>query len=538
MSDALRNLSVKSTSQMERTPGVNEIKNNAGGFVFEVNDKTRLERFLILGTDGGTYYVGERDLTNQNFDFLRKLIDKDVRLVIDTAVAVSESGRAPKNSPALFVVAAALTFCKPEEKAYVRAAVNRVARTATHLFEFAQYIENLGGWGRAKRQAVAEWYETKDADKLAYQAVKYRQRNGWTHRDLLRLSHAKPNDRVARFMLGKPQDTVLDPISTATDILYGFDLMQRSKNVDEVLQALNKNPNLPWETIPTQFLKDARIWKHLFYNGQLKGQALLRNVVRLAKLEAFNDLKFAVDYAERLADAEQIKRGRVHPIAYLNALVTYNEGQTRTTDGWGYVYRQRTPRSWEISSQIKDALDAGFYAAFGAIEPAGKRYLIGQDISGSMASMANGIDLTCSQAGAAFSMAVARTEKYHMIRGFNTQFTDLGISANTSLAEAMNAVKSRTFGGTDCALPMVWAQKNKVEIDTFVVVTDNETWAGGIKPFQALRNYRQAMGIPAKLVVVGMTATECSIADPSDAGMLDVVGFDASAPNVITDFSR
>ncbi len=33
-----------------------------------------------------------------------------------------------------------------------------------------------------------------------------------------------------------------------------------------------------------------------------------------------------------------------------------------------------------------------------------------------------------------------------------------------------------------------------------------------------------------------MTATECSIADPEDAGMLDVVGFDTAAPNVIHDF--
>jgi 60 kDa SS-A/Ro ribonucleoprotein len=40
------------------------------------------------------------------------------------------------------------------------------------------------------------------------------------------------------------------------------------------------------------------------------------------------------------------------------------------------------------------------------------------------------------------------------------------------------------------------------------------------------------------LVVVGLTATNFSIADPNDSGMLDVVGFDASAPNVIADFAR
>ena len=69
------------------------------------------------------------------------------------------------------------------------------------------------------------------------------------------------------------------------------------------------------------------------------------------------------------------------------------------------------------------------------------------------------------------------------------------------------------------------------------VYTDSETWAGKIHPKQALDQYRQKMGIPAKVVVVGMTATEFSIADPNDAGMMDVVGFDTAAPNLIRDFA-
>jgi 60 kDa SS-A/Ro ribonucleoprotein len=94
------------------------------------------------------------------------------------------------------------------------------------------------------------------------------------------------------------------------------------------------------------------------------------------------------------------------------------------------------------------------------------------------------------------------------------------------------------MGGTDCALPMIWAQKNRVDVDTFCIYTDNETWAGDVHPAQALRSYRDARGIPAKLVVVGMTSTGFSIADPNDAGMIDVVGFDTSTPPVIADFAR
>jgi 60 kDa SS-A/Ro ribonucleoprotein len=85
---------------------------------------------------------------------------------------------------------------------------------------------------------------------------------------------------------------------------------------------------------------------------------------------------------------------------------------------------------------------------------------------------------------------------------------------------------------------MTWALENKIQVDTFVVLTDNETWAGNIQPVQALEKYRQATGIGAKLIVVGMTSSGFTIADPNDAGMLDVVGFDGATPALMAKFAK
>ena len=52
----------------------------------------------------------------------------------------------------------------------------------------------------------------------------------------------------------------------------------------------------------------------------------------------------------------------------------------------------------------------------------------------------------------------------------------------------------------------------------------------------APQRHRDETGIAAKPVVVGMVANQFSIADPNDAGALDVVGFNAAAPAVIADF--
>lgn len=525
------------TPQRVRTPGrTDEVKNNAGGYVFKVTDKDRLERFLILGTDGGTFYTSEQKLTRDNAKFVEKLIASDERLVIDTLVDIAANNRAAKNGPSIFTLA--LVLANGNDKTYLRATdvVNKVVRTSTHLFEFANYIDSLGGWGRAKRSAVADWYTGKTADQLAYQAVKYRQREGWTHRDLFRKVHPKGVDtRVGNFILGKgaPRN------ENHNDILDGFTMMQNAGSVAEVLGVLNATKGLPWETIPTQFLKNEQVWKTLFYNGALGQTALLRNVTRLAKMDAFKDLVFAADYATALADAEKILKGRVHPVAYANALGIYRDGQFGGRGGGYSYYGSGRTKDWTTNAKVLDGIEAGFYESFAAVEPANKRTMVSIDTSGSMtwSAPAGLVGMDYLGAAAAMAMVLVRTEPYVEVNAFSTSLRNINISARDSLETVDKKIRAGGYGGTDCSLPMVTAKDRGQDIDTFTVWTDNETWAGDIKPSQALVNYRKARGIDARLAVVALAATPFTIADPSDKGMMDFVGFDASAPKVLADFS-
>lgn len=532
--------STSATPQTEPTPGrSDEVVNNAGGYVFAVGDRQRLERFLILGVTGATYYVGSKTQVKDSVAFLRKMVKSNESEVLDTIVAVSAAGRAYSNSPALFALAIVVT--EGSDKARAKSVANDVIRTATHLFEFTEYLKGLGGMGRAKRGILANWYESKTAEQIAYQSVKYRSRAGYTHRDVFRIAHPKGVDqRVGNFILGKESDGEVE-------IIAAFKAVQAAGTEKEVLTILDGYKNLPWETIPTQFLKSPAVWKKIFYNGQLRGQALVRNVTRMARIGAFNDMVFAADYAAALADEEMIAKTRLHPINFLNASVVFKEGQI---DRNGYYWSLGRNKDWTTNGKVLDALDEGFHKAFKFVEPANKRTLVAVDVSGSMASPALGLDLSCAQVSGAVAMTVARTEPYSEIRGFTTgsggrfsygresELTDLGITGKTSLATAMRNVQKNNFGGTDCALPMVWAEKNKIEIDTFVVITDNETWAGNIKPVQSLKSYRDKMGIDARVAVMGVSGNPFTIADPTMGGeMLDMVGFDSNAPKVLADFS-
>lgn len=538
MSNALNNAAkgLNKTPQSEKAKA-GQIKNTAGGFVFQVSDQSRLERFLILGVDGGTYSVSEVLHAKSNVKFLNEMIERDEAGVLKTIVDVSVNGRAYKQSPALFALASIIVNGK--NKQAVKAEFNKVVRTGTSLYEVVNYLNSMGGWGRAKREIVSSWFD-KDADRLAYQVVKYRRRtfgdNAWTMQDVMRKAHPQNvNTSVADFVLGKPHDAIDD-----LRVIEGFKVLQKTKSADEVLAVLDTHTMLSWEMIPTQFLKDVRIWKMLFANGQLRGQALVRNITRLARYGAFQDMMFAAQYAAALTDQKMIEQTRLHPINFLNAAVVYREGQVDRKDYYG-----GRKKNWETESVIADALDEGFHKAFKSVVPANKRTMLAIDVSGSMSALANGLDLSCAQVSAAMAMTIARTEPAHIIRGFtsegysyrNSGLTDLGISARTDLATAMRNVQRNNWGGTDCSLPITWAMQEKVEVDTFVVLTDNDTWAGDIHPFQALKEYRRKTGIQARMAVLGVQATDFTIADSSDRGMLDMIGFDASAPRVLADFS-
>lgn len=121
---------------------------------------------------------------------------------------------------------------------------------------------------------------------------------------------------------------------------------------------------------------------------------------------------------------------------------------------------------WESVPRIVDALDAAFYAAFGAVQPTGKRLLLALDVSWSMTQQVSGLPISCREASAALALVTSATEKSApTIVGFtsksgsfwndDTALRTLPISPRRRLDDAVHAVSDLPFGATDCALPMV-----------------------------------------------------------------------------------
>jgi 60 kDa SS-A/Ro ribonucleoprotein len=192
--------------------------------------------------------------------------------------------------------------------------------------------------------------------------------------------------------------------------------------------------------------------------------------------------------------------------------------------------------SFKTNPVVLDALEQAFLLAFKNVKPTNKRYCVALDVSGSMGSPMSGSVLSCRDASIAMSMSVLRTEPVVECVAFSDGLTALPVTTSTTFKEFHDKIYNLSFSSTDCSLPLTWATENKKEFDCFIIYTDNETWFGDIHPFEALKKYREASGIPAKLIVVAFSATKFSIADPTDPGMMDISGFDSATPELISQF--
>jgi len=536
----------KVTPQLEKVLGMPQVQNSAGGFVFAVDNWKRLERFLILGTEGGTYYVGERPLTKDNAQAVLACLAENPVRTISTIVEISDSGRAPKNGPAILAL---ILAAKSGHGTLALAALSKVCRIGTHLFEAAEYVKALGGWGSATRRAFGKWYLDRKIDSLAMQLIKYQQREGWSHRDILRKAHPGTDelDRKALFtwaaMTAKERNKAAESAPHSHPLVAAFHAaksLTKKENLPELCKLITTH-GLPHECVPNEMKQYPEVWEAMLPSMGL--MACLRNLAKMTSVGLLVPLgSNNSEVIKKLSNVEEMKKARVHPMAILVGLRTYELG-----------HGIKGKLTWTPVPQIIECLNDAFYSAFDAVEPSGKATMVAVDCSGSMSAPSSIPELSCREGAAAMAMVTVRTEPNSMAVGFSTTqggafggkwgggdpgLMPINLTKSMRITDAVQEAAEVPFGGTDCSLPMRIALKKKIPAEVFHVITDNETWAGPIHPFQALREYREKTGIPAKLVVVAMTATEFTIADPSDSGMLDVVGFDSSVPPVMADFAR
>lgn len=518
----MRNYSTTIQKQPQTRPILGRtdmVKNNAGGYVFEATHKQILERFLLIGSEGGTYYTSEQKLTEDNAQNVIRMIRSNGIEVVNTTVDVLVNNRAPKVDASLFVLALAATHGNQETKNAVYTAIPKVCRTGTQLFTFVANIQNLRGWSRGLRKAIAKFYTDKTADNLAYQLVKYRNRAGFTHRDVIRLSHPNAKgteiNNILRYAVGRSEGS-----ETSSNLIRNFTMAQKAANDETLIEAIRRG-KLTWEMVPTDKLNNPNILAELAPNMPLT--ALIRNLNRFSNAGLFDRTNTTFDrIRDTLTSDEVVRKSNLHPVNVINYMVTYAKG--RGTLG---------SKTWNVSQKIVDDLQKTYELSLKNVTPTNKRMLVAVDVSGSMNKQVSGMALSASQIANVASVSILKTEPKADMIWFDTQCRTPKIGARHSIDQIINL--SATGGGTDCSAPIRLALDNKLSYDVIVIFTDNETWAGNSHQLQVVEKYRKTINPNVKIVEVAMVANPYSQL-PLDKNFLRVVGFDSSVMEVINKF--
>jgi len=503
-------------------------KNNAGGVSFKLSQWDVLDRFLVLGTESNGYYVGAAQQTADSFTTVISCVKEDGARVIARIMEYSLSGRAPKNDPAVVALALAAVYGNADTVQLAYDTLPKIARTGTWLFQFVSILNSLGKWNAAAKRGVAKWYTGRDIEKLTVQMLKYQQRNGWAHRDVLRLAHVKPTSELMsnlfRYSINGANSIELGAMMPS--LVIDFEMLKRTEDKKQVMRIIADNDAITWEMVPTKWLADADVLMLLVKNMGLT--AVIRKLGVLTARGVITPLSEGTKMViNKLSDMEALKRQRVHPITILQAVKQYSKGSG-----------EKGTMTWQPDQSVVAALDDSFYAAFSTVEKTDDAYFLGIDCSGSMwgCNVNGSPNLNAAEVAGVMAMAIIKNQPNYWVGGFNSKMGNLKITPNMRLNDVLNVMSKFSWGSTDCALPFLTASQGNMVVDRFVTITDNETWSGRVHPAEALRDYRKKMNPGAKSVVIGTSVSSFTIADPEDAGSLDIAGFDSSAPQIIAQF--
>jgi 60 kDa SS-A/Ro ribonucleoprotein len=517
--------------QLTLEPGME--RNAAGGGAYRVAPSVQLARYLTLGTNSGTYYVSKPVLDKANVENIDKMLDEDPRAAIDMVVEYSTSGRTPSNDPSLYVLARAVSrktsrtvrsrrtgnlvqLSEPSEACRLAlAALPRVARTGTDLFHFMRFLREtrMRGMGNGFMRELARWYNDRPVAELGYQVIKYPSRDGVSHRDVYNLTHparwVKPDAarRVVFDFIVKgtlPEPAVLETLGLPQ--LAAYQRMLASDVTPSAVARLVSDYELPMLAVPTH-LRTAEVYEAELQHSGLTW--LLRNLGNLSKHGVLvAERPDVVDVVcRRLEDDAALRRQRVHPLAVFKALLTYRDGRGLKGSG-----------TWPVVPDVVDTLNRVLYRSFRSVEPSNRRLALCIDVSGSMQGSSLGTfpGATLHECAAVMALAIANSERYWTMLAFDEQAYPLQISPAQRIEDVLRML-DRWGGGTDLAAGIRYAREHRIPVDAFVLLTDNETWAGDRYAYAdtesngELQLYREEIGLDAKVINVAMTATGHSV---------------------------
>lgn len=407
----------------------------------------------------------------------------------------------------------------------------------------------LRSWPRQFRRGIAQWYVSnpryqEDIMLLAKHVTKYQCRNKFTHKRIIKACHPKARNEEMNYIfcyivkgLSKANQIFQNVLTNGQindrikEYFTDFESLKNvpDSDVDSVVNAINKW-DLSWEHIPAKWLKHSRVWKTLLMR-EMPLMALIRNLGKAGSMELLmpgSDEENRV--CERLTNIDIVNGSKLHPIDIISALTGYRRGEGCNE------------RTWPINERIVKALYKAYLNKLSVRPSTDKRLLLAINIKMKFDKNVVGKRwLTCKQAAAALAMMLTENERAaetvtfgHLVRRFDFPRHDQGIEDVETALERIASIREEGNEPLSFSAPFIYATGREEPFDAIILITDRVPGSKVQEIQSAFSNYKQHHPT-AKCITVHFKHSETT-ANPTDSSMLDVMGVDAYAVEIMQDF--
>jgi len=192
------------------------------------------------------------------------------------------------------------------------------------------------------------------------------------------------------------------------------------------------------------------------------GWHMLRmNLNTFLRHDVFSVPGFAERLAQRLADAQAIKRAKAFPYQLMATYAAADQA---------------------VPSVVRDALHDAMETAVSNVPKLEGRVVVCPDVSGSMSSPVTGYrkgatsKMRCIDVAALVAAAMLRANREARVLPFEQKLVPIRLEPRDTVMTNARKLAAIGGGGTNCSAPLVQLVAERAKVDLVLFVSDNQSW--------------------------------------------------------------
>jgi len=415
------------------------------------------------------------------------------------------------------------------------------------------------GMGRGMRTFIQRWYNKQDPYDLVMETCRVKKKHSWSHKDIIKLAHVKSSDKAVAVILMAIVQGLAKTVEMykespeAQPILDYIACVEEFKRCRDPVLAVQqiRQHSFDIDIVPSELLVYTEVWEAAVSRLPLRRVlAHLKSMVR-HNLLLRGDCPVLEKVRGLVCDPLALAASKLQPaeiLRYERRNVASGWKHPPTTNKSDIEEKEYLKTTSIPNRRLTEALKAMLKHSFKNVVKLNKKVLICVDTRDKMLTSRcwKSDSVTSSQAAAVtiLSLVAAKCDVTltTVIEGEGRHAGDIVVIplTDTDNMETLGRKMREANGGVPKNIHAVnYAVSSKKQFDLILHITDSHTADVDSKLlWPALVKYRERGGTITRYVMMAVSTSSVSSADPRDPGMLDIAGWTPDAVRVIQAFLK